>query len=171
MNERVFALCVCVCVLTLRARVRIRGEFHVVAWKQTLPPIELSLPPVTVVFVQHRDDLSFLEGQFVVVLRHVVVHADHLTHSFRTRHTLASTNLSTIAALVLLPQQFQLGFALTSAGGSQFRGGGLGGRRLAGAGTEQLYIVGWKPADLALLPPSLKQPEQSWYLMSVRGGV
>lgn len=78
--------CVCVfVVLTLRARVSICGEFDVVARKQTLPPIELSFPPITVVFVEHCDHLTLLEGQLVVVLRHVVVHADHLTQSFRTR--------------------------------------------------------------------------------------
>lgn len=78
--------CVCVfVVLTLRAWVSICGEFDVVARKQTLPPIELSFPPITVVFVEHRDHLTLLEGQLVVVLRHVVVHADHLTQSFRTR--------------------------------------------------------------------------------------
>lgn len=77
-------MCVCLRVLTLRARVRVRGEFDVVARKQTLPPVELPFPPVTVVLVEHCDHLTLLEGQLVVVLRHVVVHADHLTHRFRT---------------------------------------------------------------------------------------
>lgn len=72
------------CVLTLSAWVSVRREFDVVAGKQTLPPVKLSLPPVTVVLVEHCDHLTLLEGQLVVVLGHVVVHADHLTHSWRT---------------------------------------------------------------------------------------
>lgn len=75
----------CACLLTLRAWVSICGEFHVVAREQTLPPIELSFPPITVVFVEHRDHLTLLKGQLVVILRHVVVHADHLAQSFGTR--------------------------------------------------------------------------------------
>lgn len=75
------------CVLTLRARVRIRGEFNVVAGEQTLPPVDLSFPPITVVLVEDCDHLAFLKGQLVVVLGHVVVHADHLTHSYRSRGT------------------------------------------------------------------------------------
>lgn len=72
-------------VLTLRARVGIRGEFDVVAGKQTLPPVELSFPPIAVVLVEHCDHLTLLEGKLVIVLSHVVIHADHLTHSCTNR--------------------------------------------------------------------------------------
>lgn len=85
----------CLCVLTLCARVRICGEFNIVAWKQTIPPVELSFPPITVVLVEHCDHLTLLEGQFVIVLGHIVVHADHLTQGFRTRDmrdTMSTTN-------------------------------------------------------------------------------
>jgi len=77
-------LCVCLCALTLRARVSVGGKFDVVARKQTLPPVDLAFPPITVVLVEHCDHLTLLEGQLVIVLGHVVVHADHLTQSFRT---------------------------------------------------------------------------------------
>lgn len=73
-------------VLTLCAWVSIGGEFDVVARKQTLPPIELSFPPVTVIVVEHCDYLTLLEGQLIIVLGHVVVHADNLTYSFTTRN-------------------------------------------------------------------------------------
>ncbi len=89
--RRGVCVCVCVClwvclrVLTLRARVCICGEFDVVAGKQTLPPVELPFPPITVVLVEHCDHLTLLESQLVIVLGNVVVHADHLTHSCETR--------------------------------------------------------------------------------------
>lgn len=75
-------------LLTLRAGVRVGGQLDVVAGEEPLPPVELALPPVAVVLVEHRDHLALLEGQLVVVLSHVVVHADHLAHSCRpTRAT------------------------------------------------------------------------------------
>lgn len=54
----------------------------------------------------------------------------------------------------------------TCAGRSQFRRGGFCGRRLAGAGTEQLHIISWKPTDLTLLPPRLDQEEPSMPLVN-----
>ena len=93
-------MCVSVCVhvlmlvLTLCAWVSIGGEFHVVARKQTLPPIELSFPPVTVIVVEHCDYLTLLEGQLIIVLGHIVVHADNLTYSFKTRNRKNGNTLS-----------------------------------------------------------------------------
>lgn len=56
-------------------------------------------------------------------------------------------------------------FEATCVGRSQFRRGGLCGRCLAGAGTEQLHVVGWKPAYLTLFPPGLNQSEHSRLLV------
>lgn len=70
-------------LLTLCAGVRVSGQLDVVAGEETLPAIELALPPVAVVLVEHCDHLALLEGQLVVILGHVVVHADHLAHSCR----------------------------------------------------------------------------------------
>lgn len=75
------------CILTLCAGVSICGQFDIVARKQALSPVELSFPPITVVLVEHGDDLTLLEGQLIVVLRHIVVHADHLTHGCRRVHS------------------------------------------------------------------------------------
>lgn len=77
-----FGVCVCPCALTLCARVCVRSELDVVAGKEAFPPIEFSFPPITVVLVEHGDHLTLLEGQLIIVLGHVVVHANHLTHSF-----------------------------------------------------------------------------------------
>lgn len=71
-------------VLTLCAWISVCSEFDIVAGKQTLPPAELSFPPITVVLVEDIDHLTLLEGQLVVILGHIVIHADHLTHGFRT---------------------------------------------------------------------------------------
>lgn len=48
----------------------------------------------------------------------------------------------------------------TSAGRCQFGRGGFCGRGLARARTEQLHVVGWKPADLAFLSSSLSRRDQ-----------
>lgn len=74
---------VCAGILTLCTWIRVCREFDVVAGKQTLPPIQLSFPPITVVLVEHIDHLTLLEGQLVIVLGHVIIHADDLTQSFR----------------------------------------------------------------------------------------
>lgn len=51
-------------------------------------------------------------------------------------------------------------FLCTCAGWSQLRRGRFCGCCLVGAGTEQLHVVGRKPADLTLLPPRLNQSQQ-----------
>lgn len=56
-------------------------------------------------------------------------------------------------------------FEVTCVGRSQFGRGGLCGCCLAGAGTEQLHVVGWKPAYLTLFPPGLNQSEHSRLLV------
>lgn len=52
----------CVGILTLCTWICVCSEFDVVAGKQTLPPVKLSFPPITVVLVEHIDHLTLLEG-------------------------------------------------------------------------------------------------------------
>lgn len=66
--------------LTLLAGVHVGGELDVVGWEEAHVPAGLTLPPVGVLLVEHVDELPFAEGQLVVVLRCVVVHADHLAY-------------------------------------------------------------------------------------------
>lgn len=70
----------CTGTLTLLAGVRVRGQLHVVGWEKPHVAVGLPFPPVGVVPAEHGDELPLAEGQLVVVLRAVVVHADHLAH-------------------------------------------------------------------------------------------
>ena len=55
-------------------------------WEVTLLPIgQTSEPPVVVVFVEHLDDVSSLEGQLVRAVGCVVVQRDHLGAGGRRR--------------------------------------------------------------------------------------
>lgn len=62
------------------AWVRVRGQLHIVGGEEPHLAIDFSSPPVGVILVEDVDDLALAEGQFVVVLGAVVVHADHLAH-------------------------------------------------------------------------------------------
>lgn len=79
----------CVGILTLCTWIRVCSEFDVVAGKQPLPPIKLSFPPITVVLIEHVDHLTLLEGELVVVLGHIIIHADDLTQSFQNTESMS----------------------------------------------------------------------------------
>lgn len=110
------------------AWVHVRGQLHVVGGEEPHLPVDLALPPVRVVFVEDVDDLALAEGQLVVVLGAVVVHADHLAHC-RERRGLRWLRWSDFARaraqkfyiirgepayLALLPTGLQLSFPPTA---------------------------------------------------------
>ena len=53
---------------------------HVVDGEHAGEAVELALPPVAVLLLQHVDDARLGERQLVVVLRRVVVQRNHLLH-------------------------------------------------------------------------------------------
>lgn len=66
--------------LTLLTGVRVCcGHLHVICWKETSDPIELSFPPIGIVLVQNADGLTFVEAHLVTVGSCVVIQGYHLT--------------------------------------------------------------------------------------------
>lgn len=76
-----------------------------------------------------------------------------------TWHTAAGTQ-EPLSARTLVSRHRGLSDGRTGVGGGQFGRGGFCGRGLARARTEQLHVVGWKPADLAFLSSSLGRGDQ-----------
>lgn len=66
--------------LTLLAGVRVCSELHVVGREEPDLPADLAFPPVRVLLAEDVDDLTFAEGQLVVVLGRIVIHPNHLAH-------------------------------------------------------------------------------------------
>lgn len=67
-------------ILTLLAGVCVGGQFDVVGREKADGAVQFAFPPVGVLPTEHVDDLPLSEGQLVIVLSRVVVHADHLAY-------------------------------------------------------------------------------------------
>lgn len=58
----------------------LRGHLDVIGGEQADDAIQLSLPPISVVLVQHIDQLTFGEAHLILVACLVVVHGDDLAN-------------------------------------------------------------------------------------------
>lgn len=149
--------------LTLLAWVRVRRQLHVVGGEEPHLAVDFSSPPVGVVLVEDVDDLALAEGQFVVVLGAVVVHADHLAHCGRQGRVRAAGHAQGVG-VGSWPPHSRAGPPL-SADGTRLSGSALRGfakregiKTKATAESHTNSVAGVIPSSFSCLHGSRKSP-------------